>query len=215
MDTSSRSLQSAAYWLDACEQLMQRDRILRKLIPLYEGETLHLQACPFRTLARVLIGQQASLALARSLWSSLLQACNNTLQPTCILERTENELHALGLSRRKTQYLQDAAQFFSHASRLDPAWWRALDDGAVVQQLCTIRGVGRRSADLFLIFHMGRPDILAVEDTALLKAISTHYFSGEPVSRFEAREVAQAWAPWRTVASWYLWRSADAGAVEY
>ncbi|MFA7436805.1 DNA-3-methyladenine glycosylase [Castellaniella sp.] len=215
MDTGPRSLQSSAYWLHACEQLMQRDRILRKLIPLYQGETLRLQACPFRTLARVLIGQQVSLTLARSLWGRLLQACNDTLQPDCILERSEAELHALGLSKRKTQYLHDAARFFSQASRLDPAWWRALDDGAVVQQLCSIRGVGRRSADLFLIFHMGRPDILPVEDTSLLKAISTHYFSNEPVSRFEAREVAQAWVPWRSVASWHLWRSADASAVEY
>jgi DNA-3-methyladenine glycosylase II len=204
-----------AYWSQACDQLMQRDRILRKLIPLYGRESMQVRLSPFQTLARIIVGQQISLALGRSLWARLLQACDNDLHPDCVRRFSEAELRALGLSLRKAQYLHDASNWFGQPGRMDPAWWQGLDDAAVLAQLCEIRGVGRWSAEMFLIFFLGRPDVLPLDDTALLKAISQHYFSGEPVSRFEAREVSQAWAPWRTVASWYLWRSMDAAAVEY
>lgn len=203
------------YWAQACEHLVQRDRILRKLIPVYGHESIQVRQSPFQTLIRIIVGQQISLALGRTLWARLVQTCGNDIQPGCIARFTEAELRALGLSLRKAQYLRDAAAFFAEADRLDPDWWASRDDAAVMALLCEIRGVGRWTAEMFLIFFLGRPDVLPLDDTALLKAISHHYFSGEPVSRFEAREVAQAWAPWRTVASWYLWRSMDAAAVEY
>ena len=90
-----------------------------------------------------------------------------------------------------------------------------MEDEAVIVELTAIRGIGRWTAEMFLIFNLQRPDILPLDDIGLLKAISLHYFSGEPVSRFEAREVSQAWQPWRTVATWYLWRSLDPLPVEY
>ncbi len=207
--------QRPAYWTQACQDLMQRDRILRKLIPVYRQECIQAQHGPYQTLIRIIVGQQVSLALGRKLWQQLAQACGQDLRPDCIMAHSETDLRAMGLSLRKAQYVRDAAQYFKQGDRLDPAWWQGQDDAAVVTQLCEIRGVGRWSAEMFLIFFLGRPDVLPLDDTALLKAISHHYFSGEPVSRFEAREVAQAWAPWRTVASWYLWRSMDAAAVEY
>ncbi len=208
-------LQRPAYWDEACDHLVQRDRILKKLIPMYGQECIQMPQGPYQTLIRIIVGQQISLALGRKLWRQLVQDCGPGLHPECILSRTEAELRSLGLSLRKAQYVRDAAQYFQQASWLDGAWWQAQDNAAIVARLCEIRGVGRWSAEMFLIFFLGRPDVLPLDDTALLKAISCHYFSGEPVSRFEAREVAQAWAPWRTVASWYLWRSLDAAAVEY
>ncbi len=204
-----------AYWSQACEQLVQRDRILRKLIPVYGHECMQVRQSPFQTLIRIIVGQQISLALSRSLWGRLAQACGHDLRPDAIHRYTESELRALGLSLRKAQYLRDAAAWFGQPERMDPVWWQGQDDAQIVARLCEIRGVGRWSAEMFLIFYLGRPDVLPLDDTALLKAISHHYFSGEPVSRFEAREVSQAWAPWRTVASWYLWRSTDAAAVEF
>ena len=203
------------YWAQACEHLMARDRILRKLIPVYGHESIQARQSPFQTLIRIIVGQQISLALGRKLWARLVQACGPDLQPDCIARFTEAELREFGLSVRKAQYLHDAAAFFAEPDRMDPAWWESRDDATVLALLCDIRGVGRWTAEMFLIFFLGRPDVLPLDDTALLKAISHHYFSGEPVSRFEAREVSQAWAPWRTVASWYLWRSMDAAAVEY
>ncbi|HCP78881.1 MAG TPA: DNA-3-methyladenine glycosylase, partial [Pusillimonas sp.] len=96
-----------------------------------------------------------------------------------------------------------------------PAAWSGMNDEEVIASLCSIRGVGRWTAEMFLIFNLQRPDVLPLDDAGLIKAISLHYFSGEPVSRFEAREVAQAWAPWRTVATWYMWRSLDSGAQSH
>ncbi|CPL08733.1 DNA-3-methyladenine glycosylase [Bordetella pertussis] len=98
---------------------------------------------------------------------------------------------------------------------MHPEKWAAMDDEAVIAELVAIRGIGRWTAEMFLIFNLQRPDVLPLDDLGLLKAISLHYFSGEPVSRFEAREVSLAWQPWRTVATWYLWRSLEPAAVQY
>jgi DNA-3-methyladenine glycosylase II len=215
MSYSEPAVQRPVYWNQACQELMQRDRILRKLIPVYGQESVQAQHGPYQTLIRIIVGQQVSLTLGHKLWRQLVQACGQDLQPDCILRHSESELRAMGLSLRKAQYVRDAARYFQQDDHRDPDWWQAQDDAAIVARLCDIRGVGRWSAEMFLIFSLRRPDVLPLDDTALLKAISHHYFSGEPVSRFEAREVAQAWAPWRTVASWYLWRSMDAAAVEY
>lgn len=209
------TLPAPDYWTRACDHLIQRDRILRKLIPRYRHECLQMNSSPYQTLVRIIVGQQISLALGRKLWARLTQACNADIHPGCIARFDEAQLRNLGLSRRKANYVRDASTYFSQPGRMEASWWHGLDNATVVAQLCSIRGVGRWSAEMFLIFFLGRPDVLPLDDRTLLKAISHHYFSGEPVSRFEAREVAQAWAPWRTVASWYLWRSLDAASVDY
>src|SRR3546814_15937422 len=97
--------------------------------------------------------------------------------------------------------------------KIKPASWGSMDNEAVIADLCAIRGIGRWTAEMFLIFNLQRPDVLPLDDLGLLKAISLHYFSGEPVSRFEAREVSSAWQPWRTVATWYLWRSLESKPI--
>lgn len=202
------------YWTDACEHLVKRDRILRKLIPAYGDECIQACQTPFVTLARIIIGQQISLTLGRSLWARLVESCGGLPTAQCVLDYDEEALRELGLSRRKAQYILELARYCAETG-IDTSRWAEREDAAVIAELCAIRGVGRWTAEMFLIFNLQRPNVLPLDDTALLRAISHHYFSGEPVSRFEAREVAQAWAPWRTVASWYLWRSMDAAAVEY
>lgn len=204
-----------SYWAQACDHLIKRDRIMRKIVPLYQQENISINASPFQVLARIIVGQQISLGLSKKLWLQLKQACNDDIRPQCIGNFTEARLRALGLSLRKSQYLLDAAKCFQQDTYMQTEWWQAQADAEIIAKLCEIRGVGRWSADMFLIFFLGRPDVLPLDDKALLKAISRHYFSGEPVSRFEAREVSQAWAPWRSVASWFLWRSLDVAAVEY
>jgi DNA-3-methyladenine glycosylase II len=210
-----QALARPAYWSQACDFLIQRDRIMRRLIPVYGHESMGACHSPFQTLSRIIVGQQISLKLGRTLCARLVQACGEDMRPDCISQFSEADLRALGLSLRKAQYLRDAVAFFTVPERMDAAWWHNQEDAAVVSRLCEIRGVGRWTAEMFLIFFLGGPDVLPLDDTGLLKAISHHYFSDEPVSRFEAREVSQAWAPWRTVASWYLWRSMDSAAVEY
>lgn len=215
MSASDNKIICPEYWHEACQQLMQRDRIMRKLIPLYQKENIQVSRSPFQILVRIIVGQQISLALSKRLWDKLQEACNNDIQPVCIGGFTEAGLRALGLSLRKAQYLLDAAKYFQQPEYMQAQWWHTQNNAQVIARLEEIKGVGRWTAEMFLIFYLGRPDVLPIDDKALLRAISQHYFSGEPVSRFEAREVAQAWSPWRTVASWYLWRSMDVATVEY
>ena len=93
--------------------------------------------------------------------------------------------------------------------------WSSMEDEDVIAELIQSRGIGRWTAEMFLIFNLLRPNILPLDDVGLLRGISVNYFSGEPVSRSDAREVSANWEPWRTVATWYLWRSLDPVPVEY
>lgn len=203
-----------AFWDEASEHLMGRDRILKKLIPRHSTEWLAPSATPFVTLARAVVGHQISVKAADAMWKKLTDACGSTPSPRCVIQLAEQDASLAGLSKRKAEYILDLATHFAE-KKIKPSAWNSMDDDAVIADLCAIRGIGRWTAEMFLIFNLQRPDVLPLDDASLLKAISLHYFSGEPVSRFEAREVAQAWAPWRTVATWYLWRSLDAASSQY
>lgn len=202
------------YWDKAIGQLMRRDRIMRRLIPTYPEIWLESRGNPFVTLARSIVGQQISVKAAESVWQRVLLRCGRRLTPTGVIRAGMSALRECGLSQRKSEYVLDLAGHFKNRM-VQPQQWASMDDEAVIKELSAIRGIGRWTAEMFLIFNLQRPDILPLDDVGLLKAISLHYYSGEPVSRFEAREVAQAWEPWRTVATWYLWRSLDPVPVEY
>ncbi len=202
------------FWDEASAQLMRRDRILKKLIPRHDSEWLAPSGTPFITLARAVVGQQISVKSANAMWQRFTEACGQRPSPRAVIALAQTDISLSGLSKRKAEYIVDLAVHFAE-KKVQPALWNTMDDEAVIADLCAIRGIGRWTAEMFLIFNLRRPDVLPLDDSSLLRAISLHYFSGEPVSRFEAREVAQAWAPWRTVATWYLWRSLDPAAVQY
>ena len=210
----SLSVLAPDYWDQACQELMKNDRILKKLIPKYGTGFLVTRGDPFTTLARAIVGQQISVSAAQAVWDRMVIAVGKKVTPTRILAATPETLRAAGLSGRKVEYIRDLADHFA-SGRLHANQWRDMDDESVIRELSTIRGIGRWTAEMFLIFNMIRPDILPLDDIGLIKAISLNYFSGEPVSRHEAREVAANWAPWRTVATWYMWRSIDPIPVEY
>lgn len=202
------------YWEQACTELMKQDRILKKIIPKYGSGFLMTRGDAFTTLARAIVGQQISVAAAQSVWNKVLLALKKKVTPKNILALTVEELRAAGLSGRKVEYIRDLAEHFV-SGHLHANQWKGMEDEAIIKELCGIRGIGRWTAEMFLIFNMVRPDILPLDDVGLIKAISLNYFSGEPVSRHEAREVAANWAPWRTVATWYMWRSTDPIPIEY
>jgi len=202
------------YWDMATAQLMRRDRIMRRLIPTYPEIWLESRGNPFVTLARSVVGQQISVKAAESVWQRVLTSCGRRLTPTGVIRAGLPALRESGLSQRKAEYILDLAVHFKDRL-VQPQRWASMEDEAVIKELSAIRGVGRWTAEMFLMFNLQRPDILPLDDAGLLKAISLLYYSGEPVSRFEAREVAQAWEPWRTVATWYLWRSLDPAPVAY
>lgn len=186
---------------------------MARLIARHPEGCLVSRGDPFLTLMRSVVGQQISVKAAQAVWDRLegvLGACT----PHAVLACGPEALRAAGLSARKVEYVTDLARHFADG-RLDPAAWHAMDDEAIIRELVAIRGIGRWTAEMFLIFHLMRPDVLPLDDVGLIRGISVSYFSGEPVSRSEAREVASAWAPYRSVATWYIWRSLDPLPVAY
>lgn len=202
-----------SYWEDAKIELMKRDRIMRKLIPQFGDLHLIGRGEAFTTLARSVIGQQISVKAAESVWQRFLLVCPKCT-PAQVIKAGSDKLAACGLSKRKAEYILDLADHFK-SQRVHANQWDEMEDEDVIAELIQIRGIGRWTAEMFLIFNLLRPNILPLDDLGLLKGISVNYFSGEPVSRSDAREVAANWEPWRTVATWYLWRSLDPVPVEY
>jgi DNA-3-methyladenine glycosylase II len=206
-----------AYWDEACKHLSKRDRVMRKLIPRFGEGRLQSRGDAFTTLARSIVGQQISVKAAQSVWDrfvALMAEPATRLQPAAVLSLETTVVRGAGLSARKVEYLFDLAQHFGSGS-VHVGQWEKMDDEAIIDELVAIRGIGRWTAEMFLIFHLMRPNVLPLDDLGLLKGISLNYFSGEPVSRAEAREVGDAWAPYRSVATWYIWRSLDPLPVDY
>lgn len=207
------TLPAPTYWPDACQHLMQRDRVMNKLIPQFPGVSLQSRGDPFTTLVRSVIGQQISVKAADAVWTRFA-ALMPTMTPAQLLRVNVDAMRAAGLSARKVEYLVDLALHFDNG-QLRPDDWTCMDDEAIVKQLVAIRGIGRWTAEMFLIFHLQRPNVLPLDDAGLIRGISQSYFSGDPVSRSEAREVAAAWSPFCSVATWYIWRSLDPVPVAY
>jgi DNA-3-methyladenine glycosylase II len=205
-------LQSTAdCWDDACKHLVRRDRVMKKLIPRFGDGRLQSPGDAFTTLARSIVGQQISVKAAQSVWdrfAALMSGPSSGLAPAAVLELDAVAIRAAGLSVRKVEYLRDLARHFESGA-VHVSQWQQMDDEAIIEELIAIRGIGRWTAEMFLIFHLMRPNVLPLDDIGLIKGISLNYFSGEPVSRAEAREVGDAWAPFRSVATWYIWRSLD------
>ncbi|WP_374426234.1 DNA-3-methyladenine glycosylase family protein [Ideonella dechloratans] len=215
-DASSLGI-TPAYWDDACKHLSKRDRVMKKLIPQFGEARLQSRGDAFTTLARSIVGQQISVKAAQSVWdkfAALMSGPSYAIDPALVLAQETPSLRAVGLSVRKAEYLRDLAKHFAEGE-VHVSQWQHMDDEAIIDELVAIRGIGRWTAEMFLIFHLMRPNVLPLDDLGLLKGISNSYFSGEPVSRAEARELGECWAPYRSVATWYLWRSLDPLPVDY
>jgi DNA-3-methyladenine glycosylase II len=190
---------------------------MKRLIPRFGEARLQSRGDAFTTLSRSVVGQQISVKAAQSVWnrfSALASPQGGPLVPAAVAGLEVPVLRSAGLSARKAEYLLDLAAHFA-SSQVHVSQWDAMSDEAIIEELVAIRGIGRWTAEMFLIFHLMRPDVLPLDDLGLIKGISLNYFSGETVSRAEAREVAEAWAPFRSVATWYLWRSLDPVPVDY
>lgn len=201
------------YWQEACRHLMRRDRVMKKLIPSHAGAYLQSRGDAFVTLARSIIGQQISVKAAQAVWDRF-EKLPRTMAPAQVLKLKVDDMRAAGLSARKVEYLVDLALHFAN-DQVHVGEWAGMDDEAIIGELVAIRGIGRWTAEMFLIFHLKRPNVLPLDDVGLQHGISQCYFSGEPVSRSEMREVAASWAPFCSVATWYIWRSLDPVPVAY
>lgn len=201
------------YWEEACKHLAKKDRVMKRLIPKFGDACLESRGDAFTTLARSIVGQQISVKAAQTVWDKFA-VLPRKLTPANVLKLKVDDMRAAGLSARKVEYLVDLAiHFDSGAVHVDA--WKDMSDELIIEELVAIRGIGRWTAEMFLIFHLMRPNVLPVDDLGLLNGISVNYFSGDPVSRSDARDVAVAWAPFCSVATWYIWRSLDPVPVAY
>ena len=192
---------------------MKKDRVMKRLIPQFKDSSLQTRGDAFVTLARSIVGQQISVKAAQTVWDRFA-VLPKKMTPRNVLKLKVDDMRAAGLSARKVEYLVDLSLNFDNNS-LTLQRWDAMDDEEIIAQLVAIRGIGRWTAEMFLIFHMLRPNVLPLDDVGLINGISRNYFSGEAVSRSDAREVAAAWAPYCSVATWYIWRSLDPAPVAY
>jgi DNA-3-methyladenine glycosylase II len=195
------------YWLEACKHLVKKDRVMKRLIPQYPDTTLQSRGDAFSTLARSIVGQQISVKAAQTVWHRF-EALLKQMTPTSVLKLKVDDMRAAGLSARKVEYLVDLSIHFD-AGTVHVKDWQAMDDEAIIAELVAIRGIGRWTAEMFLMFYLRRPNVLPLDDVGLINGIAKNYFSGESVSRSDVREVAAAWAPYCSVATWYIWRSLD------
>jgi len=195
------------YWLEACKHLVKKDRVMKRLIPQYPDTTLQSRGDAFSTLARSIVGQQISVKAAQTVWHRF-EALLKQMTPASVLKLKVDDMRAAGLSARKVEYLVDLSIHFD-AGTVHVKDWQAMDDEAIIAELVAIRGIGRWTAEMFLMFYLRRPNVLPLDDVGLINGIAKNYFSGESVSRSDAREVAAAWAPYCSVATWYIWRSLD------
>jgi DNA-3-methyladenine glycosylase II len=201
------------YWADACKHLVKKDRVMKRLIPQFGEASLQSRGDAFVTLARSIVGQQVSVKAAQTVWDRFA-LLPRKITPGNVLKLKVDDMRAAGLSARKVEYIVDLALHFDNGT-LHVKKWSEMTDDAIIEELVAIRGIGRWTAEMFLMFHLMRPNVLPLDDVGLINGISHNYFSGEAVSRSEAREVAAPWAPYCSVATWYIWRSLDPLPVSY
>jgi DNA-3-methyladenine glycosylase II len=195
------------FWPAAKRSLSRRDPILRKLIKAYPDAALGGRGDPFQTLARSIVGQQISVKAAQSIWNRFAE-CSGAVTPEKVAALAPEAMRACGLSGSKVAYLHDLAAHFASGA-LKPRRWSRMSDDAIIEDLVRVKGIGRWSVEMFLIFHLMRPDVFPVGDLGLQRAMERQYNDGKPLTKAEMREIGAPWAPWRSVATWYLWRSLD------
>jgi DNA-3-methyladenine glycosylase II len=201
------------FWKQATRELAAADPVLRKLITSSKGLALRSRGDAFNTLARSIVGQQISVKAAQSVWNKLIAAVPE-MHPEVVRSHDADALRACGLSRGKVVYLHDLAHHFAEG-KLSVERWEHMSNDDLITELTQVRGIGRWTAEMFLIFYMMRPDVLPLDDIGLQNAVSRLYYKGKPRTRQQLIRFAKRWEPWRSVATWYMWRSLDPVPVEY
>lgn len=197
-------------WQLAVEELSRKDSTIEEIISQYSGEKMALRGKPFETLCRSIVGQQISVKAADSVWTKVEDLCNGNINKEKIINLSSEEMRSAGLSKQKITYLKNIA-----TSDVLTTNWEELSDVEAIDRLCKIKGVGVWTAEMFLIFNLGRPDVLPLADIGLIRGIEKHYYNSERIDKKELEKFRTKWSPWCTVATWYLWRSLDPIPVEY
>lgn len=201
------------FWTQASRELARTDPVMDRLVETYAGASIVSRGDPFATLVRSIVGQQISVKAADSVWARLTAAVPGPT-PQTVLACTAEQLRGCGLSVRKVEYITDLAGHFADG-RIHARNWPDMSDADIIAELTAVRGIGVWTAEMFLIFNQLRPDVFPLDDIGLQKAVAMHYLAGERPERRALASLGERWRPWRSVATWYLWRSLDPLPVEY
>ena len=202
------------YWHKAKKILSKRDPVLRKIIKKYNKGFLTTRGNPFFSLCRTVIGQQISTKAADSIWSKFEKKCKKRITPNVVLKIPSRKLKSAGLSRQKIGYLKNIAKAFKNKS-FDVRKLKKMNDDKAINYITKIKGLGVWSSQMLLIFNLTRSDVFPVKDIGLLRAISKNYKTSYPPSKKFLDKISKMHSGYRTIFTWYMWRSIDSGEVEY
>tara|TARA_B100000401_G_scaffold43833_1_gene25785 strand:+ start:868 stop:1488 length:621 start_codon:yes stop_codon:yes gene_type:complete len=201
------------FWEKAKKHLIKKDKKLGNIIKSYPKDFLFSKSDPFYTLARSIVGQQISVKAAQSVWDKFEKKVK-IVKPEFVKKMHYMKLKSCGLSRQKISYLKSLSTSFIN-NEINPRKWNNYNDDKIIDELITIKGIGRWTAEMYLIFNLCRPDVFPVDDLGLIKGICNCYNLKYPLDRDVAKKISKKWAPYRSVATWYFWRSLDPIPVEY
>jgi DNA-3-methyladenine glycosylase II len=203
----------AKWWNEAKSYLIENDPIMKKIILTHNEGSLQSRGEPFIALCRTIIGQQISVKAAASIWNKF-EAKIKIITPLDIIKYGNAQLRKCGLSSKKVEYLIGLSNFIINNPSVINSW-KKMDDNMVIKELCKLRGIGPWSAEMFLMFVFLRQDILPLGDLGLRRAVGKNYLQKYDPTYEEVEQVAEIWRPYRSAATWYLWRSIDPIPVEY
>jgi len=200
------------YWERGKKELKKIDINIKKIIELYEFPSLTTRENMFFTLIRSIVGQQISVRAADTVWDKIVNEAKE-IRPEIIYSMDENTMRDCGLSKRKVEYMKAVSEKWLNG--YDKINWHELSDEAVTEKLVEIRGIGKWTAEMILIFTLMRPDIFPMGDIGAIRALEKIYNKGQKMNKEQIEEIVKKWKPWRTIATWYLWRSIDPVPVQY
>tara|TARA_B100001059_G_C17639264_1_gene478498 strand:- start:193 stop:819 length:627 start_codon:yes stop_codon:yes gene_type:complete len=201
------------FWSIAKKELKKKDERLGKIIDFYPKDFLFTKSDPFLTLSRSIVGQQISVKAAQSVWDKL-ELKIGKITTRKINKTHSNKLKSAGLSRQKVLYLKNLAKAFIH-KEIKMNLWNDMSDEEIIIDLIKIKGIGRWTAEMFLIFNLCRADVFPLDDIGVIKGVSKLYNIKYPIDRDQLIQIGNKWKPYRSVATWYLWRSLDPIPVAY
>ena len=201
------------FWEKAKKHLIKNDKKLGKIIKLYPKDFLFSKSDPFYTLARSIVGQQISVKAADAVWHKFEKKIK-IVNPNNVHKMHFMTLKSCGLSRQKVIYLKSLSEAFQEKI-VEPSKWHNLSNEEIINELTKIKGIGQWTAEMYLIFNLCRPDVFPADDLGLIKGICNCYNLKYPINKKKAIKLSQNWKPYRSVATWYFWRSLDPIPVEY
>jgi len=202
------------YWKKAKRKLSKRDPVLRRVIKKHKKGFLTTRNNPFFSLCRTIVGQQISTKAANSIWSKFEEKCKKRIIPNTVLKLSSSTLKSAGLSHQKVSYLKNIAKNFSNKS-FNVSELKKMNDNEAINYITKLKGLGIWSAEMFLMFNLNRPDIFPIKDIGLLRAISKNYNTSYPPSKKFLDKISRLHVGYRTVFTWYMWRSIDPVDVDY